>query len=124
MMVKGTNRHLVIDPFLVFHQRLLLILLWALLVGLLCTQIKTYWRNQGCGKGLLQEWYILLAPTISIYDGQGNQLSLGHRSILGIPPVTYARSNVGTISCCALKYKPTGGPKDVPRVSRNGGLLF
>jgi hypothetical protein len=65
-------------------------------------------------------WSTLLNHTISIYDGQGNQPSLGHRSILGIPPVSYARSIVGTISCCALKFKPTGGTKDVPRVSRNG----
>jgi hypothetical protein len=74
---------------------------------------RTYWRTQGCGKGLLQEWYILLAPTISVYDGQGDQPSPGHRSILGILPVSYARFIVDTISCCVLKYKPTGGTKDV-----------
>jgi hypothetical protein len=32
MMVKGTNRHLVIDPFLAFYQCLMLVLLWTLLV--------------------------------------------------------------------------------------------
>jgi hypothetical protein len=32
MMIKGTNRHLVIDPILAFHKCLMLVLLWALLV--------------------------------------------------------------------------------------------
>ena len=32
MMVKGADHHLVVDPFLAFHQCLMLILLWALIV--------------------------------------------------------------------------------------------
>jgi hypothetical protein len=45
----------------------------------------------------MQELCILLNHTISIYDGQGNELPPGHRSILGLPPVSYAHFIVGTI---------------------------
>jgi hypothetical protein len=76
--------------------------------------------TQGSAQGI-QDRSRLLKHTLSIWDGQRNQPSPGPGSILGLVPPVYSVSIVvGTISCSVLKYKPTGGPKDLPRVSRIG----
>jgi hypothetical protein len=71
---------------------------------------KTYWRNQGCVKGI-QEWSTLLNHHVYIYDGQGNQLSPGHKSILGLPPVSSARFIVGTLICSCVLNQPSASHK-------------
>jgi hypothetical protein len=92
--------HLVIDPS--WPSTSVLCSFYCLHSWLLCTQIATYWRNQGGAKGI-QKRSTLLNHTIYTYDGQGNQLSHGHRSIVGLPSVYTACFIVGHISCCVLK---------------------
>jgi hypothetical protein len=61
MMVKGTNRHLVIDPFLAFHQCLMLILLWALSVVVYSNKnlLEEPRMWQGSSKNGIYFWPIL-----------------------------------------------------------------
>jgi hypothetical protein len=89
MMVKGANRYLAIDPFLAFHQCLLFVILWALLVVVYSNQ--NLLEEPRMWQGSPRMVYTFGPYSLYVYyDGQGSQPLPGHRSILGIPQVTLA----------------------------------